>query len=88
MRMWFMMSDVVLVLIIVNILLDLMKIDSGNRRIAVKDLGNFFEGRTFGLDVEEVDEYELDKVPELHRQVSSCTTYDTVASNNMTRLTV
>jgi hypothetical protein len=35
------------------------------RTLSVKDLGQFFEGGAFGLDIEEVDKYEFKKDPDL-----------------------
>jgi hypothetical protein len=34
-----------------SLLLDLSHVDVGNGLLAVEDLGNFFEGRAFGLNI-------------------------------------
>ena len=48
-----------------DLLLDLVDVDVRNRILAVEDLGNLFQSRALGLDVEEVHEDKLDEVPEL-----------------------
>lgn len=60
------LEDLLLVHLGMDVLLDLVEVDVGDDGIgSVEDLGNLLEGRALGLDVEEVDEDELDKVPEL-----------------------
>lgn len=45
---------------------DLLKIDVGNIGVlTIKDLSDFLESGTLGLDVEEADEAELDEDPDL-----------------------
>lgn len=52
------------VLGVVNVPLDLAHVDVSNLCVeAVEYAGDFFQCGAFGLDVEEVDEDELDKVP-------------------------
>jgi hypothetical protein len=49
-----------------NVLLNLAEVNVGNLCvIAVKDLGDFLEGRAAGLDVEDGDEDELKEDPAL-----------------------
>jgi hypothetical protein len=50
---------------IVNLLLDLVKIDMGNCIITIKDTSNVLKGGTLGLDIEEINEDEFAQVPEL-----------------------
>lgn len=51
-----------------DLLLHLVEVDVCNRILAVEDLGNLLQGRALGLDIEEVDEDELDEVPELRKR--------------------
>lgn len=48
-----------------KLLLDLLQVDLSDGLLTIEDLGDLFEGGAVGLDVDEVDEDELDKVPEL-----------------------
>jgi hypothetical protein len=48
-----------------DLLLDLGEVDVGDSVLAVEDLGNLLEGGALGLDEDEVDPDELDKIPEL-----------------------
>lgn len=50
----------------VDLFLDLVKVDVGHvRPITIEDPGDLFQGGPLGLDVDEVYEHELAKVPEL-----------------------
>lgn len=50
----------------VKLLLNLVQIDMSDLGVlAVKNLGQLFQGRALGFDVEEVDEEELDEDPDL-----------------------
>jgi hypothetical protein len=48
-----------------DLLLDLRQVDVSHGILAVEDLGNFLERGALGLDEDEVDPDELDKIPEL-----------------------
>jgi hypothetical protein len=53
--------------------LHLLKIDMRNfSLVAIKDLGNFFESRAAGFNVEEEDEDEFEEDPDLASNVSLC----------------
>lgn len=56
--------DVLVVLGGVNVLLDLVHVDVGDGIVAVEDARDLLEGGALGLDVEEPDEDELDRVPQ------------------------
>lgn len=65
-RVHVLLEDLLLVDMGVDVLLDLVEVEVGDDGlVAVEYLGDLLEGRALGLDVEEVDEDELDKVPEL-----------------------
>jgi hypothetical protein len=48
-----------------DLLLDLRQVDVSHGILAVEDLGNLLERGALGLDEDEVDPDELDKIPEL-----------------------
>lgn len=62
--------EVLSMLASVNLLLDLVKVDVCYCTLAIKDTSDVLESGSFGLDVEEVHEDELAKVPELERSLS------------------
>jgi len=65
------LHHVVLVLGGVQLLLDLGEADVGHGVVAVEDARNLLEGRALGLDVDEVDPDELERVPELRSMLVS-----------------
>ena len=53
-------------MLIVDVLLNLVEIQVGNlSTLTIEDLGEFLESGTAGLDVKEVDEEELEEVPDV-----------------------